>query len=240
MRHGHENGWVRSASTRAAARLLRGRFTGLTISLLCVWTFTTVIADKDLRELLVDVTFSILVLFAIWSVGRRLRIATMVLALPVLVAHWALHLDPSPIPRSVAFALSTGFLAYLTFVVLVGVLQDQVVTVDTIVGAVGAYLLLGVTWGCAYALLALVSPVAFAVSPGLVDAAGWHTPRAPISPLMQYFSFTTLSSVGFGDISPLSGGARTLAALEGLTGQLYIAVLVARLVGMHSGAARAR
>jgi hypothetical protein len=52
--------------------------------------------------------------------------------------------------------------------------------------------------------------------------------------LLQYYSFTTLLTVGFGDISPLSAVARNLSILEGVTGQMYLAILIARLVGMQA------
>jgi hypothetical protein len=96
------------------------------------------------------------------------------------------------------------------------------------------YFLFGVTWGTLYTLLALVSPGAFSVSPTLAAVAKWGNPIAPFTPLTQYYSFTTLATLGYGDVTPVTAGARALSVLEGITGQLYLAVLIARLVGLHS------
>jgi hypothetical protein len=247
----HENGDVGVSSRRerawrgpilvASDRLVRGRFTGLTIVLLIVLFSATIIAEKALRDVIVGAGFSVLVFFAIWSVGRRLRVVTIALALPTVVGHWTLLLSPSPALRSLGFAIISVFLTFLTLVILLAVFRDESISADTIVGAVCAYFLLGMTWGSYYALLTMVSPDALSVSSGLVTAAGWKgDATVPFSPLMQYYSFTTLATLGYGDVSPLTAGARALSVLEGVTGQLYLAVLIARLVGMHTARVQAR
>jgi hypothetical protein len=215
-------------------RLLRGRFTGLTIVELIVLFSASVIGEHDLRELAVGIGFSVLTLFAIWSVGRRLRVVTIALAVPALLGHWTLVPSSSLALRSLAFGVDSLFLTFLTLVILLAVFRDESVTADTIVGAVCAYFLLGMTWGTYYSLLVLLSPDALSVSSALVKASAWGVPRVPISPLMQYYSFTTLATLGYGDVSPLTAGARALSVLEGVTGQLYLAVLIARLVGIHT------
>jgi voltage-gated potassium channel len=220
--------------TTAAVTFLRGRFTGLTVAVLALSLTLSVLAQRELREVVVALAFSVLLLFAIWSAGRRLRAAMLALAVPTLISHWTIHLGRSPLPPSVGFAFTSGFLALLTLVIMVAVFRDQAVTADTIVGAVCTYVLIGVTWGTVYSLLVLASPDSLAISPALAHAAGWAAPTSPFTPLLQYYSFTTLATLGYGDISPLSPGARVLSVLEGMTGQLYLAVLVARLVGIHT------
>ena len=205
------------------------------IVLLIVLFSSSIIGEKGLRDAIIGVGFSVLVIFAIWSVGRHLRVVTVALAVPTVLGHWTLQLSNSPALRSLGFAIISVFLTFLTLVILLAVFRDETVTADTIVGAVCAYFLLGMTWGSYYALLTLLSPDALSVSSGLVNAAGWGgQPSVPISPLMQYYSFTTLATLGYGDVSPLTAGARALSVLEGVTGQLYLAVLIARLVGLHS------
>jgi hypothetical protein len=219
----------------APERLLRGRFTGLTIILLIVLFSSSVINERGLRNAIIGVGFSVMVIFAIWSVGRRLRVATVALALPTVLGHWTLVLSNSLALRAVGFVIVSVFLTFLTLVILLAVFRDETVTADTIVGAVCAYFLLGMTWGTYYAALLLLSPGALSVSSGLVNAAAWAgEPTMPLSPLMQYYSFTTLATLGYGDVSPLTAGARALSVFEGVTGQLYLAVLIARLVGIHT------
>ena len=105
-----------------------------------------------------------------------------------------------------------------------GVITSPEVTTETLYGAVTAYLLLGLTWGLAYALVERLYPGSFR-SP--VDTDGLA------GPVLMFFSFITLTSVGYGDIVPLGGHARSLAILEAITGQMYLAVFIARLVGIQ-------
>jgi len=217
-----------------AASLLRGRFTGLTVVLLLLILAGTVVGEHQWRELIVAVAFSVFSLFAIFAAGRRLRVAVIVLAIPPVISHWTLQTSSSLALRAIGFASVSAFLAFMTLVILVTVFRDETVTADTIVGAICAYLLLAISWGSWYTLLVLVTPDAFSVSPTLAAAAGWHTPQSPFPPLMEYYSFSTLTTLGYGDITPISPGARVLSVFEGITGQLYLAVLIARLVGMHS------
>ncbi|MEO8487637.1 MAG: potassium channel family protein [Betaproteobacteria bacterium] len=116
------------------------------------------------------------------------------------------------------FALGALFIAR--------VLRDGRINIHRIVGACGTFLLLGLVFAQAYKLIALFVPHAFAMGGVPVDAAdmSFHT---------LYFSFITLTSTGYGDITPLHPFARSLAAFEAVVGQLYLAVLIARLVGLE-------
>jgi voltage-gated potassium channel len=214
--------------------LVRGRFTGLTIVMMTLLLSMTVITDIELREAIVGIGFSVFLGFAIWVSGPRLRVATVALAVVPFISHWTLQLSPSLALRVVSFASSSIFLTFLTLVILLSVLRHETVTADTIVGAVCAYLLIGLTWGTWYTLLTVVSPDAFSISPTLAAVAGWHEPKTPFTPLAQYYSFTTLTTLGYGDITPVTAGARGMSVVEGMTGQLYLAILIARLVGLHS------
>jgi len=217
-----------------AATLIRGRFTGLTIVLLTLALVVNAIHDPYIRELLVDLVFSIVVVFAIWTVGRRLRTVTAVLSVFGILCQWSLRVGGTPLSRALVFAFVAAFLAFLTLVILISVFREETVTSDVIMGALCAYFLMGVTWGTAYALVALLSPGAFSVSPTLAAAAQWGVPTTPMTPLMQYYSFGALSTLGAGDITPISGEARTLSVIEAIAGQLYLTILIARLVGIHT------
>jgi hypothetical protein len=111
-------------------------------------------------------------------------------------------------------------MALLALMVLSVVLRAGAVTRHQIQGAVAAYLLLGFAWAAAYEFLSLRDPAAFT---GLAGAAG--------SP-WTYYSLVTLTTMGYGDITPVSPAARSLAVAEALTGQMYIAILISRLVAL--------
>jgi hypothetical protein len=93
--------------------------------------------------------------------------------------------------------------------------------------SISTYLLLGLTCGLFYIVLHDLQPNAFSFG-----SAGPVTEQQTI-PVLIYFSLTTLSTIGFGDITPVTLQARYAAVAEGITGQFYLAILVARLVGMQ-------
>jgi sorbitol-specific phosphotransferase system component IIC len=97
--------------------------------------------------------------------------------------------------------------------------------------AVSIYLLLGMSWVFLYAIIFYLHPDSFA---GLAIAtSGQSIEIRHLFPVLGYFSLTTLSTIGFGDITPLTLQARYAAVAEGITGQFYLAILVARLVGLQ-------
>jgi hypothetical protein len=103
--------------------------------------------------------------------------------------------------------------------------QDHV-TVDTLFAAVAAYLLFGVAWSFAFAMLELAAPGSFAVAGAQpVDPARFDR--------FLGFSFITLTTLGYGNVAPASPQADALATFEAVVGQIYLAVVIARLVGLH-------
>jgi hypothetical protein len=95
-----------------------------------------------------------------------------------------------------------------------------------VLGGIAGYLLIGLTWTFAYQLLIQQAPSAIHFEPGMAESLPQQTSH------LIYFSFTTLTTVGFGDIHPATPAARALTVAEALVGQLYIAILIASLVGM--------
>ena len=126
--------------------------------------------------------------------------------------------------------MTLAFFALVAGTILVHILRVERVSLDAVFGAASVYLLLGLAWGRAFAIVESVVPGSFEVAAGAGRAA--EPVSQSISALM-YCSFITLTTVGYGDVTPLSPPARALAMLEGLTGQLFIAILVARMVGLH-------
>jgi hypothetical protein len=116
--------------------------------------------------------------------------------------------------------------ALLGVLLLARVVRDGRINLHRIMGAIGSYLLLGLMFTQAYRLLTRFVPDAFAVGGAPADFA-------VIGERLVYFSFITLTSTGFGDITPLHPYARSLATLEALSGSLFLAVLVARLVALE-------
>jgi len=118
--------------------------------------------------------------------------------------------------------------AFFCVSILAYVLHSGRVTSDKIFAAICVYLLLGFVWTYVYALLDDMQPGSFADS----TETGRTDDVAHVTQL-RYLSFATLTTLGYGDILPRSSTARTMAVLEAVMGQIYLAVLVARLVGLH-------
>jgi len=125
---------------------------------------------------------------------------------------------------SALFTLIAAFLLGAMFITRA--LRDGRINMHRIMGAVGAFLLIGVMFSQLYRILALLVTDAFAVG-------GTPAPAALFLARVNYFSFVTLTSLGYGDITPLHPFARALVTLEALAGQLFLAILVARLVAME-------
>jgi len=129
-------------------------------------------------------------------------------------------------------ALIAVFLVYVATLILRTVLRTTEIDVEVILGALCVYLLFALVWGVAYQIVALRHPGAFAIPPALLEGAS--NPEQAIGAAMQYFSFVTITTLGYGDIQPIIPIARSLAITEALFGQIYLVTLIARLVSMES------
>jgi len=121
----------------------------------------------------------------------------------------------------------------LTFVILGKVMRTRRITSETIAGGICVYLLLGIVWACVFSLLETARPGSFpegVVASGQADVVRAHGSLVDF----VYFSYVTLTTLGYGDITPVKPAARSLATLEAITGQLYLAVLIARLVATYT------
>lgn len=117
----------------------------------------------------------------------------------------------------IIFTLYLGVAIYL---ILKDVSRSQKVTIDTIRGSVCVYLLIGFVWALLYGIVASINPNAF--KPSIIVEEGFGK--------VVYFSFTTLTTLGYGDILPIDPLAKMLTNLEAIIGQLYPSVLIAILV----------
>ena len=172
------------------------------------------------------IVYSILLLVGVWSLrGGRLYLAGFVF----VIAGIALSAIATSTDAPVLYYASTlaifGFLIIAISHSLKQVVFGTEMNVNRLVGAICVFLLLGIIWSFAYSILELAVPGSFSgFEPG-------HDPRSDSSWL--YFSFVTLTTLGYGDITPESATARTFAFMQAVVGQFYIAVLVAGLVSAY-------
>lgn len=161
----------------------------------------------------------------VWSAAAGLSLAAVAATIVALAGDWR---------PAAGFAMLGygGAFAVLTASVVADIARPGRVSGQRIWGAVSAYLLMGMTWAFGYAALEIAVPGSFDLS--AMTAARDHS--IATAGQFFYFSFVTLTTLGYGDVSPIEPLARALTAFEAVAGQLFLAVLVARLVGLHVGA----
>ena len=178
--------------------------------------------------------FTIAILLAgVYAVSRRRGIfwIGVAMAFAALGIEGSVHARPAPALVAANFALSILFLGFLGSVILYAILDEARVTLDTILGGICVYLLLGIGWSVAYSFLEYLQPGSFWLAGERLPSA-LRADEFRLEELL-YFSFVTLTTVGYGDILAKTHPARALAAAEAVVGSLYLAVFVARLVGLH-------
>jgi len=210
---------------------LDGTFVPLLVALISWLIFSP--AAKDF-PIVVTILVSVLLLTGIFAVHRNppLRIAMVVGLLVVLFLDWLTSLVW---PESRFFVVGShlvvsAYLVAIALIVLNSVVRHQIICVNTIIGAVCGYILIGLIFAFWYAALE-------GLCSGSIVAADWQPKGGPthwerVGSEFTYFSFVTLASLGYGDILPVGGFARTLAILEVMMGQLYLAAFIARLVSL--------
>ncbi|MDH4281180.1 MAG: ion channel [Myxococcales bacterium] len=184
---------------------------------------------EALAGFLVELTFALLLLAGVYSVGPgKHRWAFWILTTVTLAARWVQLLAEPRALRIAALVLTVVWIGYAISITVSHLFQRRDVTLNTIFGAIVAYLLIAVAFAILFEIILLGDPGAFSGIP-----EGVLGQRSKLGDAMIYFSLVCLTTMGFGDIVPVSSIARPLAVLEGVFGQLYLAVMIARLVGLH-------
>jgi hypothetical protein len=170
----------------------------------------------------------VVVLASLFALGNAGRLAPVVVTLALVVFCFQVTTLIRPFALiALLNDLAAGMLVLLLCVLLLkGTMRSGPVTMNRIVGAIAVYLLLGLFFALTFDLLERLAPGAFNMGPQ-------PTPLTPAGARFFYLSIITLTSVGFGDMAPVHPFARSLVMLEGILGQIYTAVLLARLVSLE-------
>ena len=181
-------------------------------------------------DLIVSILLSLVLISAVFAVASRRStlIIALLLAIPALVGRWINYFQPELVPPAVFLTAGLALIAFVVANLLRFVLRAPSVNADVLCASISAYLMLGLLWTMAYWLVDQLTPGAFSFN----TTSGTKETMAGFNAF--YFSFITLSTVGYGDIAPVSRIARWLAATEAMTGLLYVTVLIARLVSLYS------
>jgi hypothetical protein len=159
------------------------------------------------------------------SFNRRNLVVAVILGLPAIVMSADQNLGTSFFPLWLTHISAVSFYGYTAAILLAFVLREKSITANTVYGALSVYLLLGMTWSFAYGMAEALSPGSF-----YMDAA-YDTDGVLDRKDFVYFSFVTLTTLGYGDILPITAHTRSLAILEAVCGVLFTGTLVASLIG---------
>jgi hypothetical protein len=161
---------------------------------------------------------------------KNKRLMAIAFGIPTCLLSLGGHLfgSASNVVILIGHSLAVAFFFCAAGLIVASLFRRQEVSMDSIFGAICGYLLLGMSWAVLYSMLDALWTGSFAIGTRLAEQVEADHSRIH---LFTYYSFITLTTVGYGDVTPVSAPARTCAWLEALTGQFYLAVLVAGLVG---------
>ena len=198
------------------------------LGLLLVAVFIVLPLAEQEGMLIASVGFSVLLVAGVALVAKNRMTRGLVAGAAgvALIIHWTQHVVPGTGLSMMSAFSSLCFLGILAGVVFREVLNKGPITLHRVQGAVAVYLLLGLIWAFAYDMVLLSAPDAFHSSELTVQ-------HKTVTPPLIYFSVMTLTTVGYGDITPIHPMARALAMLEAVIGQLFPVILIARLVAME-------
>jgi hypothetical protein len=205
---------------------IRHRFIFLLAAIFLLLAVAPFMVDFIRLRFLFNAFLSAVLVSAVYALSQKIRnlaIAAL-LAIPMLISIWAQYFVRSDAVFLIGRICGVCFIAFTIFHVLRNIFQEQEVTKDTIAGAAAVYMLFALMWSFLYAVLDLVRPGSFAISAAQTLGEG---------NIFLYYSFVTITTLGYGDITPVTYIATSLAVLEAVVGQLYLVVLVAWLVGMY-------
>lgn len=211
----------------------KNRFLFLFISLLLTIIVNPVIASITPLRILFTIFITVIILTATYALSQKARdlILASVLAVPTIGFNWA-----SDFVESIDLYLAGDICGVLFFIfvvlrVLRFIWKQERVSGDLIIGAAVVYLLMAVTWSYIYLIIETIQPGSFAAPEGMGQ---WS--RYPF----LYYSLVTLTTLGYGDITPSTSVAGSFSVLEAVIGQLYLATMIAWLVGVHVSQSKGR
>ena len=204
----------------------KDRFLLLLISILCLLVIAPIFKDFIGIRVLMDIFFTTTLIFGTYAASKKtyITITAASLALPMLVSIWLSRFVDIPSLIFVGDCFVIAFLAFLVVVILSFIFSERKVTINVIYASIVVYLLIAIMWAFVYSVLESIHPGSFATGEGQIEAG---------RRLYIYYSFVTITTLGYGDITPTTDLSNTFSFLEAVTGQLYIAILIARLVGIQ-------
>ncbi len=211
-------------------------FLGLLLCMVSLLVIVPFFHDMPYARIILNLFLTAVLLFSIVPFLKKTRKSlniAIILAVPTFLVNWGKTFSPElwEFLPGIENIFSILFFGYILVVLFFGILRARKVNANLIFGSICIYMLIGLEWAFIYSLLESTQPGSFAgITAGLTQAG----PQGDgmILPFI-YYSYTTLTTLGYGDIAPATPPAQLISSLEAIAGQFYLAILVARLIGMH-------
>lgn len=218
---------------RIKAFIHRDKYRIFLFSIAALLFLEPLVPDPVISYYISLVLFTLILITGVYAVRgkRRHLIHSLVLLLPTLVLFWLQVPTDNEFYIIIARTSPVLLFSYISVLIFMDVLTTRQVNADMIAGGVSVYLMMGLIFGLIYQAHFLLDPGTFSVSESLEVA---NVDETNTLYLFTYFSFVTMTTLGYGDISPLALHTRNLVQIETLAGQMYVAIFIARLVSIQT------
>jgi len=208
---------------------IHNRYFYLFLSLILYFVVSPFLVGYEYASYFFAMLFSLVVVLSVYSIEHNKILLWIGIGLGALVfiGHWFVSLiHPGKEYYILDYLVTIIFVGFITVIVLNYVYRETRISIGTLFGAICGYLLIGLAWSFIYLLIFSVNQQSFAFGHAVpTRLTSTHT--------FIYYSFVTLSTLGYGDITPVNESARALSWLQAITGQIYLTVWIAQLVGMR-------
>jgi hypothetical protein len=204
----------------------KGRFLSLLIFIIAMIIVGPLFDEFVQLSILMDIFWTAIFVSAIYAFSQKKShiVIAVMLALPMLGSIWAKYFVQPKALVVVGSLCGAAFMLFIIIQMLIFIYSHKEVTRDLIVGAAVVYLLMALMWTFIFIVVETLHPGSFNIPQGQdIEATRYFL----------YYSFVTLTTLGYGDITPATSLARSFCILEAVIGQLYLVVQVAWLVGVH-------
>lgn len=218
------------------AKWPRFSFTGLLLVLIAFFLIQPIFSLTYYGSIIFEMLITTILLSTVYILSDKKLFFSiaLILVVPALIFNWSNFYSFSHIKQTTSFILESIFLVFSIIVIGRQVFQSKEIDADVIMGAICIYTLSGLTWGLFYSLIEFNFPGSFAGEIVSSENLNLLEVKTNTTISMTYYSFVTLTTLGFGDIIPITPIARSLAIIETLFGQFYIAITISTLVGLRN------
>jgi len=203
----------------------KNRFLFLLISILSFLILSPLLRGFVGISILLDIFLTAVFISAIYAVSQKkfFSLIGILLALPMFAVTWSAYFVNIAVMQLAGSCFGILFFAFMVIALLSFVFEQCEITLDVIYGAIVVYLLIAVMWAFIFKVIEGLQPGSFNITQGLGEE----------TQLFIYYSFVTITTLGYGDVTPVTDVAKSFSFLDAVVGQIYLVVLVARLVGIH-------